>query len=78
MRVSDRQSQREATGPHAKGSQGWPWIRAGSGTESQSSERGTIQTSSAPFLGLRKELGGVTAPRLVPISWPQCKPACPF
>lgn len=75
--VTDRARER-GRDPVPRGSQRWPWIRAGRRTDSQSGELGNIQTSCNPFLGLGKELGRVTASNLVPISWPQCGPNCPF
>lgn len=58
--VTDRARER-GWDPMPRGSQRWPWIRARSGTDSQSSELGNIQTSSTPFLGLGKKLGRVIA-----------------
>ena len=75
--VTDRARER-GWDPMPRGSQRWPWIRARSGTDSQSGELWNIQTSCTPFLGLGKELERVIAPNLVPISWPQCRPTCPL
>lgn len=70
MRVSDRQSQREGMGPHARGSQRWPWIRAGIGTVGQSRGPENIQTYQDPFSGSWKRIGKANSPYLVPTSCP--------
>lgn len=57
MRVSDRQSQREGMGPHARGSQRQPWVRAGSGTARQSGGLENIQAYQAPLSGSWKRAG---------------------
>lgn len=52
MRVSDRQSQREGTGPHAKGEPEMALDQAWE--DCQSSELGTIWTYPSPFWVLGK------------------------